>query len=53
VAGSLLHSAGLPELIAGGKEEYRPIVLRLAIEPGLPAACQARGARWPRCACIV
>ena len=35
VAGSLLHAAGLPELITNSLEEYERLALRLASEPGL------------------
>ena len=34
VAGSLLHSAGLPELVTSSLEEYEATALRLAQNPG-------------------
>jgi predicted O-linked N-acetylglucosamine transferase (SPINDLY family) len=33
VAASLLHAAGLPELVTGNLEEYEALVLKLAAEP--------------------
>ena len=42
VAGSLLHAAGLPELITNSLEEYEHLALRLACEPGLLLQQKAR-----------
>jgi protein O-GlcNAc transferase len=45
VAGSLLSSLGLPELIARSLEEYEATALKLAREPGLLAALRTKLAR--------
>ena len=42
VAGSLLHAAGLPELVAGSLAEYEALALRLATTPSLLAGYRAR-----------
>ncbi|MEX2111906.1 MAG: hypothetical protein WD845_01910, partial [Pirellulales bacterium] len=42
VAGSLLHTLGMPELIAKGLEEYEQIALRLATQPARLAELQSR-----------
>ena len=42
VAGSLLHAAGLPELITNCLEEYERLALRLASEPGLLSRHKAK-----------
>ena len=45
VAGSLLHSAGVPDLITHSLEEYEAVALRLAREPALLRTLKARLAR--------
>lgn len=35
VAASLLHAVGLPELVAGSREEYKALALRLARNPAM------------------
>ena len=45
VAGSLLHAAGLPELITGTPEEYEALALALARDSGRLAAFRAKLAR--------
>jgi predicted O-linked N-acetylglucosamine transferase (SPINDLY family) len=45
VAGSLLHAAGLPELIAPNMESYEALAFRLATEPDALAAIGAKLAR--------
>jgi len=42
VAGSLLHSVGLPELVTPGLDEYEAMALRLAADKGLLAELRAR-----------
>ncbi len=42
VAGSLLHAAGLPELVAADEEDYLAIALTLAAEQDLLEACKAK-----------
>jgi protein O-GlcNAc transferase len=42
VAGSLLHAAGLPELVTSSLEEYEAFALRLARERGLLAELRAK-----------
>ncbi len=42
VAGSLLHAAGLPELVAADEEDYLAIALTLAAEPDILQSCKAR-----------
>jgi predicted O-linked N-acetylglucosamine transferase (SPINDLY family) len=42
VAGSILHAAGLPELITGDPEGYFDLALALATEPGRLAGLKAR-----------
>ncbi len=45
VAASLLHAAGLPELIASDLKAYEAAVLRLASEPGTLAAIRTKLAK--------
>jgi len=45
VAGSVLHAAGLPELIAADLADYEALALALATEPGRLAAIRAKLAR--------
>jgi protein O-GlcNAc transferase len=42
VAASLLHAAGLPELVTNNPEEYEALALRLATEPALLAGFRDR-----------
>jgi predicted O-linked N-acetylglucosamine transferase (SPINDLY family) len=42
VSGSLLHAAGLPELVTHSLAEYEALALRLAREPGLLAELRGR-----------
>jgi len=42
VAGSLLHAAGLPELVTSSLAEYEALALRLAREEGLLSSLRAR-----------
>jgi protein O-GlcNAc transferase len=42
VAASLLHAAGLPELVTNNLEEYEALALRLATEPSLLAGLRER-----------
>jgi protein O-GlcNAc transferase len=42
VAGSLLHAAGLPELVTASLGEYEALGLRLAREPGMLAELRGR-----------
>jgi protein O-GlcNAc transferase len=42
MAGSLLHAAGLPELITENFADYEAMALRLATEPGLLAGLRQR-----------
>jgi len=42
VAASLLHAAGLPELVAPDLDAYEALALRLATTPGTLAALRAR-----------
>jgi protein O-GlcNAc transferase len=42
VAASLLHAAGLPELVSGSLEEYESLALRLATNPAELAGLRAR-----------
>jgi predicted O-linked N-acetylglucosamine transferase (SPINDLY family) len=42
VAGSLLHAAGLPELITDSIEHYEALALRLAREPELLGAARRK-----------
>jgi protein O-GlcNAc transferase len=42
VAASLLHAAGLPELVTNNLEEYEALALRLATEPSLLAGFRDR-----------
>jgi predicted O-linked N-acetylglucosamine transferase (SPINDLY family) len=45
VAGSLLHAAGLPELVTGSLAEYEALAVRLAADPQLLASLRGRLAR--------
>ena len=42
VGGSLLHAAGLPELVTSSPEEYEALALRLARDPSLLGGLRAR-----------
>lgn len=42
VAGSLLHAAGMPELIAASLADYESLVVELVSNPGLLAATKAK-----------
>jgi predicted O-linked N-acetylglucosamine transferase (SPINDLY family) len=42
VAASLLHAAGLPELVAASRDEYKALALRLARDPGALRGLRAR-----------
>jgi predicted O-linked N-acetylglucosamine transferase (SPINDLY family) len=51
VAGSLLHAAGLPELVTGSLADYERLALELATTPGPLAALRERlAANRDRCA---
>ena len=53
VAGSLLHAAGLPDLVTHSLADYEALALRLAQQPALLADCKARlAAQRERCALL-